>query len=125
VGIVTRERGFDPDAVDALRFDVSGSFSKPLMTRLAPRRLRVLGICPETKLSYNPKEVTTPNYGITQHQQLFTDRQRVAMTTFTDLVSEARAKIVLDAAGHEYADAVTTYLGLSIGRLANRCSSHA
>jgi putative DNA methylase len=45
------------------------------------------------------------------------------MTTFSDLVAEARVKLLEDGADESYADAVTTYLGLCIGRLANRSSS--
>lgn len=80
---------------------------------------------PRTELSYNPRAITTPNYGITQHWQLFTDRQLVTMATFCDLVAEARSRIVADGAAEAYVNAVTTYLGLCIGRLANRCSSQS
>jgi putative DNA methylase len=80
---------------------------------------------PETELPYNPRAVTTPNYGITRHWQLFTDRQLVAMTTFCDLVAEARRKMLADGAEPAYADAVTTYLALCVSRLANRCSSQS
>ena len=65
------------------------------------------------------------NYGITEHWQLFTDRQLVLLTTFAELVGEARAKVVADGGSEEYADAIATYLGLSIGRLANRSSSQS
>jgi putative DNA methylase len=80
---------------------------------------------PETEVARNPRAITTPNYGITRHWQLFTDRQLVTMTTFAGLVAEAREKILADGAEQTYADAVTTYLGLCIGRLANRCSSQS
>lgn len=78
---------------------------------------------PETELPYNPRAVTTPNYGITHHWQLFTNRQLVALTTFCQLVGEARDQLLSDGADPAYADAVTTYLGLCVSRLANRCSS--
>ncbi|MEA2827749.1 MAG: putative methylase [Actinomycetota bacterium] len=78
---------------------------------------------PETELPHNPRAFTTPNYGITRHWQLFTDRQLVAMTVFCGLVGEARTRILNDGGSEDYADAVATYLGLGIGRLANRCSS--
>ncbi|MCL6646238.1 MAG: DUF1156 domain-containing protein, partial [Dehalococcoidia bacterium] len=62
-------------------------------------------------------------YGIVEHRQLFTNRQLVAMTTFCDLVAEARSRALADGADEAYADAIATYLALGIGRLANRCSS--
>lgn len=78
---------------------------------------------PETELPHNPRAFTTPNYGINRHWQLFTNRQLIALTTFCDLVGEAREQVIADGGDEAYADAVATYLGLGIGRLANRCSS--
>lgn len=78
---------------------------------------------PETEIPHNPRAFTTPNYGIKRHSQLFTGRQLVALTTFSDLVAEAGNQARIDGAGQAYADAIVTYLGLGIGRLANRCSS--
>ena len=55
-------------------------------------------------------------YGMTQHRDLFTQRQLAAMTTFSDLVSEAREQVEQDAVktgnrnSADYADAVATYL---------------
>jgi putative DNA methylase len=80
---------------------------------------------PDGDLSHNPRAITTPNYGITRHSQLFTNRQLQAMTTFADLVGEARERVLADGGDVEYADAIATYLTLGIGRLANRCSSQS
>ncbi len=79
-------------------------------------------------------------YGLTSWGDLFTDRQLVALTTFSDLVGEARERIRLDAraaglpedpkplddagtGATAYADAVGVYLGLGVGRSANYWSS--
>jgi putative DNA methylase len=76
------------------------------------------------------------NYGMSKWSDLFTDRQLVALTTFSDLISEARERIRLDsiAAGlpvdgaplrdggsgaEAYAEALTVYLGLGISKLAD------
>lgn len=74
-------------------------------------------------------------YGFEQWVDLFTDRQLVALTTLSDLVSEARSKVLEDAlasgipAGERledggvgaeaYADAVATYLALGVSRTAD------
>lgn len=74
-------------------------------------------------------------YGFYEWSDLFTNRQLVALTTFSDLVIVARERVLADAlaAGmHEgdrlefggngaaaYADAVATYLGLGVSRLAD------
>ena len=82
-------------------------------------------------------------YGMRHYHELFTNRQLVALTTFSDLVGEARERALADAlaAGHPagprldgmaptdpagaeaYADAVATYLGLAFTRMLDRHSS--
>lgn len=79
------------------------------------------------------------NYGFHKWFDLFTNRQLVALTTFSDLVGEARQRVLEDAlaAGMEegesleaggagaraYADAIATYLALSVSRCADYWSS--
>ena len=83
-------------------------------------------------------------YGFEQWVDLFTNRQLVALSTLSDLVSEARNKVLEDAlaagipAGERledggvgaetYADAVATYLALAVSRTtdysSNLCSWH-
>ncbi len=77
------------------------------------------------------------NYGMTKWSDLFTQRQLVALTTFSDLVQEAREHIERDsaAAGHAfggqtldmdrtfaaaYADAVETYLAFALSKALTR-----
>ncbi len=52
---------------------------------------------PDTDLPSQALGFRVQNYGMTQHRHLFTNRQLVALTTFCDLVSEARAKVLHDA----------------------------
>jgi len=91
---------------------------------------------PDAKLPQNPRDFKTPNYGMTTFADLFTPRQLVALTTFSDLVGEARERVrrdavaagipddgaCLDQGGRgaaAYADAVVTYLALAVSRLAD------
>jgi putative DNA methylase len=95
---------------------------------------------PEGELPENPRDFKTPNYGMRTFASLFTSRQLVALTTFSDLVVEVRERVMADAqtAGlldertplaqsgigtTAYADAISTYLALVVSRLADRCSS--
>ena len=95
---------------------------------------------PDLILPHNPRDFKTPNYGINTFSELFTDRQLVALTTFSDLVGEARERVRQDAVAAGmlddgmplrdkgdgamgYADAVGVYLTLAVGRLSNACSS--
>ena len=84
---------------------------------------------PDAILPDNPRDFKTPNYGITTFADLFTQRQLTALTTFCDLVSEARERMEVDAikAGcreaEAYADAVVTYLAFALDKGADYWSS--
>ena len=95
---------------------------------------------PELKMPDNPRWFSPPLYGLTTYGDLFTPRQLVALTTFSDLVTEARERIQRDAVAagmvddetgidvggtgaKAYAEAVSVYLGLGVDRLADRSSS--
>jgi putative DNA methylase len=64
-------------------------------------------------------------YGMTTWADLFTNRQLNALTTFSNLVAEARIHIKADGAASAYADAVATYLGFALSRIAGSLTSLA
>ncbi len=78
---------------------------------------------PETELVPNSRHVTPIVYGMTKHSDLFMSRQLVALTTFSDLVKDARDKVIADRGTQEYANAVATYLSFGVDRLADRNST--
>ncbi|MGY4522164.1 DUF1156 domain-containing protein [Thermostichus sp. MS-CIW-30] len=95
---------------------------------------------PDANLPHNPRDFKTPNYGMRKISDLFTPRQLVALTTFSDLVAEAREKATADAiaaglpnddvplaeggtGARAYGEAISVYLGMNVSRLANRSSS--
>ncbi|MEK7996425.1 MAG: DUF1156 domain-containing protein, partial [Planctomycetota bacterium] len=78
---------------------------------------------PEAELPHNPRDFKTPNYGIRTFSDLFTQRQLVALTTFSELVGEARQRAAEDGASDMYANAIATYLGLGVSKLADATSS--
>lgn len=97
---------------------------------------------PETTLPVNPRDFKTPNYGLTTFADLFTPRQLVALTTFSDLVQEARERVKTDAiaaglpddglalakvgaGATAYADAVAVYLAFAVSKMTNIGSSIA
>ena len=53
---------------------------------------------PDMPLPDNPRDFKTPNYGLPNYGDLFTPRQLVALTTFSDLVGEATERVRHDAA---------------------------
>ncbi len=72
---------------------------------------------PEAPLPHNPRDFKTPNYGMRTFGDLFTPRQLVALTTFSDLVTEAREQALRDGSLPDYANAIATYLGFFLSRL--------
>ena len=69
----------------------------------------------------NPQTIRI--YGFNEWSDLFTNRQLVALTTFSDLVMAAHAKAIADGGTKEYADAVATYLGLAMSRTTDLSNS--
>ncbi|MBU2601804.1 MAG: DUF1156 domain-containing protein [Actinobacteria bacterium] len=91
---------------------------------------------PNTDLPEQALGFRVQAYGMTKHAHLFTPRQLVALTTFSDLVGEAREFVLKDAlaaglasdgvglndggaGAPAYADAVATYLGFALSKLAD------
>ena len=91
---------------------------------------------PEGELPNDPRNFWTVQYGLTTFASLFTKRQLTALTTFSDLVGEARQHAISDArqaglvddgiplhAGGRgalaYGDAVATYLAFAVDRAAD------
>ncbi len=101
----------------------------------------------EVELSPNPRDVWCRNFGLNTPADLFTPRQLVALTTFSDLVQEAREKATADALAAlrsgmseekrensgslvsdssslfsnaaAYGDAVAVYLALGVSRMSD------
>jgi len=78
---------------------------------------------PEQELGYDPRNLWTPQYGLGHFADLFTNRQLLMLTTFCDLVGDARTRVMADGATPSYADAVATFLGLCASKMtAFHCS---
>ncbi len=95
---------------------------------------------PSFELPKNPRNFNTPLYGIATYADLFSGRQLLTLTTFSDLVMEVHSRVLDDArnAGMRddgegledggsgataYADALAAYLGFGLDRLADRNST--
>src|SRR5579885_705394 len=78
---------------------------------------------PESDLPERALGFRVQRYGFTKHRDLFTPRQLAALTTFSDLVSEAQKQAIADGATDEYSKALATYLGMGVSRLSDICNS--
>jgi putative DNA methylase len=94
----------------------------------------------EQPITNDRRWFSPPLYGLPNYSDLFTARQLVALTTFSDLVGEARGRVLADArkAGMNddgkgiseggtgataYADAVATYLAFAVSKMSDAQSS--
>lgn len=95
---------------------------------------------PDASLPQNPRDFKTPNYGMIQFSDLFTNRQLTALTTFSALVEKAQKKAEADAiaaglpndhlplreggqGAKAYGEAIGVYLAFAVDRQANYSSS--
>ena len=80
---------------------------------------------PDSEMNQNcPDLVSGRGYGFTQWNQLFTNRQLTALTTFGDLIPEIQEQVLDDGGDKDYADAIAVYLSFWINRVANYNSSN-
>jgi putative DNA methylase len=100
------------------------------------------GDVPNTDLPEHALGFRVQGYGMTKHRDLFTDRQLLALGTFSDLIRDARELVHSDAlaaglgdngvrladggnGASAYADAIAVYLALSVSRLTDYSCSLA
>ena len=130
------QRGLGSHLIAIVAEDTKGRlYLNPNAEHMAASLVEASDDIPRQELPYDPRNIWTPAYGLTKFSDLFTDRQLVALTTLSDLVSEVRSKVLKDAlaagisAGERledegvgaeaYADAVATYLALGVSRTAD------
>jgi putative DNA methylase len=113
---------------------------------VAPQATECCSVAPpkaewlDQPLPDNARWFSPPGYGLKTYRDLLTPRQLVALATFSDLLSEARQRVLADArrggladdgkplndggtGATAYADALTTFLGINVSRLSNRTST--
>jgi putative DNA methylase len=95
---------------------------------------------PELEINYHPRDIKTQIYGLTKYGDLFSPRQLVALTTFSELINEAVVLAKKDAVdsgmpddgrGIEqggngataYAESVGVYLSFVLSKVADRGST--
>lgn len=114
-------------------------YLKPTNNQIEASKIEKPTGTPNGRIADNPRWFSSPMYGLNTFDRLFTNRQLVALTTFSDLVGEARERVLRDAlstgtaegerieeggsGAAAYADAVATYLGFVVSRLTDYSSS--
>ena len=80
---------------------------------------------PKGKLPARALGFAVQNYGFTEWNQLFTNRQLTALGTFSNLLSQVRICLIEDGAENDYADVICTYLAFAVGRMVETNCSFA
>jgi putative DNA methylase len=78
---------------------------------------------PDAELPARALGFRVQGYGMHTWSDLFTNRQLTALVAFTNLIHEARNRILADGADRPYADAVACYLALSASRITGNSSA--
>lgn len=110
-------------------------YLEPTEEMEAAARVAVPDWKPDQPMPKNPRWFSPPEYGMPLFSDVFTNRQLVALTTFSDLVSKACEQVHTDAitaglldddvplrnggrGARAYGEAIAVYLGLGVSRLA-------
>jgi putative DNA methylase len=121
-GIATRD-GF---GAQALAVVAEGSRGRVYIEPAATEQEMVPGVdssAIQIPMATNARWFSPPGYGLLTFASLFTPRQLVALTTFSDLLTEAREQVLADGGDEVRADAVATYLALAVDKATDYWSS--
>lgn len=108
--------------------------------RTIAKSVKIPDDIPHGEIGGDRRALWTPLYGLNNFEDLFTNRQLTALTTFSNLVAEAQQKAEQDAiiagipndgvslsdggnGAKAYGEAIGVYLAFGVDRLSNYCSS--
>ena len=91
---------------------------------------------PSTELPEKALGFRVQSYGMNKHAELFSQRQLLVLSTFTEQIRSLRKEIILDIfknpnlsiendKAHKYVDAIVTYLAFTLDRMSQQCSTLA
>lgn len=80
---------------------------------------------PEISLGPPNQYVSPPRYGLRSQLDLYTSRQLRVLSEFADAIAGVHDRVLEDGGSEEWATAITTLLGLVLGRMSQGSSSQA
>ena len=110
-----------PTQTDLVTFSSAEGRAKVLTTE----QLNDLPAIPDEPLAYHPQYMLVREYGLDEWGKLFNARQLLALATFARLVGEGHSGMLQSGMDIEYAEAVATYLGLLVNKIAVRGSTQS
>ena len=78
---------------------------------------------PVQPLANDPRNIWCTIYGLDTFDKLFTNRQLLALMTFSELIAEARSQVEADGGSVEYAQALSVYLAFVVDKMTDYHSS--
>lgn len=81
------------------------------------------GDIPETELPEQALGFRIQGYGMRTWADLFTNRQLTALATLSNLVKEARTRVLTDGANSNYANSIATYLAMVVSVVSDDMST--
>lgn len=102
-------------------------FVSPTAEQIAFSKVEKPDSAPDDPLPSNPRDFATPNYGLKNFSQLFTNRQLNSLMAFVDLMPAAQSQIYSDAKefglkeidAQDYAKTICLYLAFGLSRMTN------
>jgi putative DNA methylase len=80
---------------------------------------------PDVAIPFDPRNLWCREYGIDRQFKLYTTRQLHTLGAFADTVAKVHSWVIEDGGDDAYATAITTILGLCVGKLAQANSTLA
>ncbi len=103
----------------------SRSYEAPDAAAVRAARVDAPADFPDVALPKRALGFRVQAYGLTSQRDFYTPRQQILLTELVRLAKEARVRVLQDSGDPAYADAITAYLALFVGRAANRSSSQS
>jgi len=95
----------------------------PNLEHIKAAKVKLPDQYPTGAMPKNPRWFSPPDYGFPNYEDIFTNRQLNALTSFSTLVSEAQKQIENDGGSPEYAQSVSVYLAFVIDKMVDYHSS--
>lgn len=89
-----------------------------------PTCKRPMGVA-DVSITRNARWFSPPSYGLTEYEDIFTDRQLVMLEAFADAVADLPEQVRADGGDEVYAATIASILGLALGKLAQNHSTQS
>lgn len=118
------ERGFEGEIGERLVCVIAETALGRVYRSPNPEEVTAAGAMPEVEdfpdvqLPDIPRWFSGPRFGFSTQRDLYTKRQSYVLSAFADGIAEIHSEILQEGGDRNWADAITTLLGLALGKMA-------